>query len=125
MSLNFQIHQYINPYAGAEGTCYIESITQRFNFDKRGVVTVLLDNHRTTCDTIAYWKLDHPGEPEPEAKMHHRLDDVMYWLYALVILFACIQFILIIRYFKRLKGHFNRLQQEIQSKYAPNPENQD
>ena len=24
MSLNFNLHQYINPYAGAEGTCYIE-----------------------------------------------------------------------------------------------------
>ena len=66
MSLNFKIHQYINPYAGAEGTCYIESITQRFSFAKRGVVTVDIDNHRTTCDTISFWKLDHPGEPEPE-----------------------------------------------------------
>ena len=91
MSFNFNLHQYINPYAGAEGTCYIEAITQRFDFSKRGVVQVSLDNDRTTCDTIAYWNRDHPGEPIPQhGKLYHRLDDVMYWLYVIVILMACI-----------------------------------
>ena len=26
MSINFHVHQYLNPYAGAEGTCFLSSI---------------------------------------------------------------------------------------------------
>ena len=64
------------------------------------------------------WGVDRPEGIDPHASTYHRIDDIMFWLYILVIACACTQFILIIRYFMRIKGHFNRLQQEISDRYA-------
>ena len=89
MSLNFQVHQYINPYASPEGSCYQEDLTQIFDFAKRGVVTVTLTAYRTTCDTADYWETDHPDvPPPPPGNVFHRLDDINFWLYVMVILLA-------------------------------------
>ena len=63
MSINFEIHQYINPYAATEGTCFLESVMQRYSFAKRGVVTVTADVKRTTCDVVDYMTRD--GLPIP------------------------------------------------------------
>ena len=60
---------------------------------------------RTTCPTSAYYTLDGLEIPNVDKEK----EDVRYWLYVIVIGFACVQFILIVRYFFRLKGHFNRL----------------
>ena len=50
MSLNFSIRQYINPDAAAQGTCYEDKISQTYDFTRRGVVEVLLHEHRSMCN---------------------------------------------------------------------------
>ena len=85
MSINFKIHQYINPYAATEGTCFLESVMQRFSFAKRGVVTVTADVKRTTCDVVDYMTRD--GLPIPRDDQQQ--EDVRYWLYIIVISLAC------------------------------------
>lgn len=107
MSINFGIRQYINPASPAQGTCYKEMITQRYNFEKRGVIEVKLTDKREMCNVIKdpfdfeptdYYKPDEDDFEDDETSQSLRfinlvdpdsnLDPDELTLYVLVILFS-------------------------------------
>ena len=87
---------------------------------KRGVITVSLHTVRSMCNAIDDpFKIedDDGGDNEEEGiqsliefnNTNSNLNYDEFTLYVLVILFASIQFALIIRYFLRLSVYFDRL----------------
>ena len=91
---------------------------------KRGVITVSLNTVRKMCDAInspfSTEDGDDDDDNEEEIQSFFNLNNYKsnlnydeFTLYVMVIIFASIQFALIIRYFLRLSVYFDRLQAEI------------
>ena len=86
---------------------------------KRGVITVSLNVVRSMCNAIDDpFKYEDGGDSDDEDNIQSfleinnaksNLDWDEFTLYVMVILFASIQFSLIIRYFLRLSVYFDRL----------------